>query len=160
MSKMLTYHFKQIEKARFAHTNWLRRAKHLIEGLPVSEEMLPLAPDACEFGRWYSGVDKKLKKFPQLREVLENIEQYHFEVHAIYFNIYDIYYIQLERSWFMAKIFDSRKEPTEEQKKAAYMYFDALEQASEKLLSELDSLEMSLKLLKPEEQQLILSFLQ
>jgi len=52
----------------------------------------------------------------------------------------------------MSQVFDSPKEPSTEQTKAAYMYFD-------KLMLELDSFEMSLRLLKPEEQEAIFSSL-
>ena len=51
----------------------------------------------------------------------------------------------------MSKHIDSPPEPSSEQKKKAYMYFDELEEISEQLMKEFDSFEMSLRLLKEEE---------
>ena len=144
-------HQKNISNAREAHEHWLRRAKHLIEGLPVSEEMIPLDPSSCEFGRWYYSIKLKLQKFPQFEELLAHIEEYHTKLHETYLDIYKIYFIELKRSWLMSKIIDSPPEPSSEQKKRAYRYFDEMEEISEQLMKEFDSFEMSSRLLKEEE---------
>ncbi|HIP20674.1 MAG TPA: hypothetical protein EYG70_06085 [Sulfurimonas sp.] len=83
--------------------------------------------------------------------MLANIEEYHTKLHETYVDIYKIYFIEIKRSWIMSKIIDSPPEPSSEQKKKAYMYFDELEEISEQLMKEFDSFEMSLRLLKEEE---------
>jgi hypothetical protein len=136
---------KQIEAARMAHAKWLRRAKHLIENMPVTSGMLPIDSTECEFGKWFYSEGLKYKNIPQLTGMLERIDALHEEIHSIYLNIYKIYFVSLKRSWLMSRLLDSHKTPSLEQQKAAYRYYIQLEDVSVLLMKEFDFFERTLK---------------
>jgi hypothetical protein len=131
--------------ARLAHTKWLRRAKHLIENMPVTSGMIPIDSTECEFGKWFYSEGLKYKNLPQLEAILDKIERLHEEVHNIYLDIYKIYFVELKRSWLMSKLVDGYKEPSLEQQKTAYRHYIQLEDVSVLLMKEFDLFERTLK---------------
>ena len=147
---------KQVEAARIAHAKWLRRAKHLIENMPVTSGMLPIDSTACEFGKWFYSEGLKYKNIPRLTVMLERIDALHEEIHAIYLNIYKIYFVSLKRSWVMSKILDSHKAPNLEQQKSAYKHYIQLEDVSVLLMKEFDFFERTLRNLEMKELKRVL----
>jgi len=136
---------EQITNARLAHLKWVRRAKHLIEKLPVSSGMIPIDATECTFGAWLYREGLKYKNLSQLSTVINKIEKLHTEIHDIYLDIYKIYFVDLKRSWVMSKILDAYKDPTPQQQKMAYRYFIQLEDISVLLMQEFDLFERTLK---------------
>jgi len=132
----------QIADARVSHTRWLRRAKHLIEGLPVRDGMLCLDPSHCEFGKWFYKEGVQYKQVLKFDKIVEKIEKYHLQLHEIYVEIYKIYFVQTKRSWVVSKLLASPyNEPSMKQKEMAKLHLRELEETSKKLLSELTALE-------------------
>jgi len=43
---------QEVAKAKIAHKRWVKRADHLISGLPVDKEFIPLEATSCGFGKW------------------------------------------------------------------------------------------------------------
>jgi len=46
----------ELNLARIAHEYWVKRAEHLISGMPIEKEFIPLEPDNCGFGKWFYGL--------------------------------------------------------------------------------------------------------
>ncbi len=147
---------ERITTASLAHSKWVRRAKHLIENMPVTSGMIPIDSTECEFGKWFYTEGLKYKNMPQLRAILDKIDRLHEEVHNIYLDIYKIYFVELKRSWLMSKILDSYKEPSLEQQKTAYRHYIRLEDVSVLLMKEFDLFERTLKNIEMKEFQKIL----
>lgn len=45
----------QIHRARAAHKRWLAHVTALAQGLSLDQSKAELDPNACDFGRWYTG---------------------------------------------------------------------------------------------------------
>lgn len=58
--------YTKIRYARASYIRWVRRAKHLIEGLRVSEDMIPVDSTSCEFGLWLYDEGMRFKSSPEL----------------------------------------------------------------------------------------------
>jgi len=143
---------KQIAEARIAHTRWLRRAQHLIEGLPVSDGMVALDPTHCEFGNWLYSDGMKYKSVLKFEQIIDKIEKCHVELHDIYLNVYKIYFVESKRFWFVSKLLaSSYKEPSARQKERAKLYLYDLERCSKSLLSELTRLEKLVASIDPKQ---------
>lgn len=90
---------KEIRDAYVAHEKWVRRAKHLVENLPVDEKMIPVDSTECQFGQWLYGIGMKYKNISQLSGILHKIEEEHRNLHDIYLRVYKIYFLETKRSW-------------------------------------------------------------
>jgi len=44
---------KNIRAARRSHTQWVDKAKSLVNGLEVKKEQIPLEVTECSFGKWF-----------------------------------------------------------------------------------------------------------
>lgn len=133
---------QEITRAKIAHKRWVKRADHLISGLPVEKEFIPLAASSCGFGKWLYGQGISLKEIDIARYIIEEIEMHHNDVHEIYSEIYKIFFIIPESKSFLSKVFTfNSKTVSVKGKKQAKLYFDQLKQSSEELLKLLDKLE-------------------
>ena len=126
---------QETNNAKIAHTRWVKRADHLISGLPVEKEFIPLAPTSCAFGRWFYSQGSQLRNLSTLVEVLGQIEKYHDELHDIYGKIYKIYFMMPQNRSLFHKIltFNSKIVTKSEQKEAEH-YYILLVKSSETLL--------------------------
>jgi hypothetical protein len=132
----------QVSDARHAHATWLRRAKHLIEGLPVQDGMIPIDPTFCTFGKWFYKDGVRLKRFDSLQEVLDKIERLHVELHDVYLNIYKVFFINSKRTWLMSKILaGSYAMPRKKEYDFAKVCYYQLESISREMMQELTTLE-------------------
>ena len=138
---------QELNHAKIAHTRWVKRAEHLISGLPVDKEFIPLEATGCGFGKWlYGPVGEKLRLENEFQELIEEIEQYHDDLHDIYAEIYKIYFVlPKERSLWQKVITFNSKEPTEKEKSKAKTYFASLQHTSEELLMHLKRLEVKVR---------------
>jgi len=139
MHKSLIY--TKVREARASHANWIRRAKHLIEGLPVGEEFIPINSTACHFGLWLYGEGMKYKSLKNLTDKLTAIEVKHNELHDIYLHIYKIFFVDTKPSWIMSLITTQRKEVSEKNRETAQTHFTKLQRVSDELMHELDNFE-------------------
>lgn len=124
-----------------SHANWVRRSKHLIEGLPVGEEFIPYDATECHFGQWFYDEVMKFKVVPELSDTLTEIENKHNELHDIYLNIYKIYFVDTQPSWIRNLITRQRKEVSHQMREIAQRYFKELQRVSDELMKALDIFE-------------------
>ncbi|MBV5335368.1 MAG: CZB domain-containing protein [Sulfuricurvum sp.] len=141
---------KEIRDAHIAHTKWVRRAKHLVENLPVDEKMIPLDSTECHFGKWLYNDAMKYKNIPQLTQTLHKIEEDHRDLHDMYLKIYKIYFLETKRSWMMNLVTQSRKEVPPKKQIEALKYFQSLEKISVMLIESLEKFEAHLRMQKDE----------
>jgi len=133
---------QEVTKAKIAHKRWVKRADHLISGLPVDKEFIPLEATTCGFGRWLYGQGTVLRTIEATRYIIEEIEHHHDDVHDAYAQIYNLYFIIPEKKSFLSKVltFNSKK-VSKSDIEIAKKYFKQLQSSSNELLSLLDKLE-------------------
>lgn len=129
-----------IAEAKKAHMRWVKRAEHLISGLPIDKEFIPLDNTECGFGEWLYGPGSKLRLFSQLETTMTRLESEHNAVHEAYMDIYKIYFIIPEDRSLFSKFFNSNK-VNDEDKEQAKVHFKYLKKSSEELLGTLTELE-------------------
>ncbi|MGD9969905.1 MAG: CZB domain-containing protein [Sulfuricurvum sp.] len=129
-------------EAKKAHIQWVQRAKHLIEGLPIDQSAIPLGSTDCIFGQWFYGEGQKLHGIGNM-DCLMEVEKSHFELHDHYMNIFKIYFGETNRS-LLAKIFNSKKKVSDQEKEMARIYFSKLQDASTEVLELISRLERRL----------------
>ena len=133
---------QETNKAKIAHKRWVKRADHLISGLPVDKEFIPLDATSCGFGSWLYSQGTQLRTIDATRYIIEEIEHHHDDVHDAYGKIYNLYFIVPENRSFLSKVltFNSKKiKPNEIEE--AKTHFRLLERSSNELLRLLDKLE-------------------
>ena len=136
----------QTSNAKVAHTQWVRRADHLISGLPVEKQFIPLDPTACAFGRWFYSQGSQLRTLDSLKEILDGIEKQHDKLHDIYGKIYKIYFIVPNNRTFLHKVFTlNSKEVTKSEKEEARAYYHSLTKTSDLLLYFVDQFELEVR---------------
>lgn len=133
---------QETNKAKIAHKRWVKRADHLISGLPVDKEFIPLEPTSCGFGKWLYSQGSELRTFEATKFIVEEIEHHHDDLHDAYGEIYKIFFIVPENRSLLKKMltFNSKKVSAKEIQKAKD-YFRQLTRSSEELLGLIDKLE-------------------
>ena len=135
---------QEITKAKIAHKRWVKRADHLISGLPVDKEFIPLEATSCGFGRWLYTQGTELRTIEATRYIMDEIEHHHDDLHDSYGEIYKIYFIMPENKSFLSKVFTfNSKKVTDKDKEKAKIYFRQLKESSGELLALLDKLEVA-----------------
>jgi len=138
----------KIRLARFAHVEWVQRAKSLVNGIPIKEEDIPLTSSSCQFGKWfYSDGQILLAIFNE--KTVKNIENLHNDLHEVYLDIFKIYFDVSELNFFQKLIKMGKTVSSEEQKKAE-KYLSALEKISDELIKELNIVETKINMAEPE----------
>lgn len=76
------------------HLNWANKLNSLIFDKDVTEISLQTDPHKCDFGQWYYGDGKTntLELAPELKPLLDQMEQPHIDLHQTAVSIMDIYY--------------------------------------------------------------------
>ena len=141
MNKAMIIH--ELNMARVAHERWVKRVEHLISGMPVDKEFIPLEPTSCGFGEWYYGmVGRTLRSMYIFAPTMETIEVCHNELHRIY----DIYFEKPKKRSFLEKIMIfTSKDITKKEKREASGYLILLQETSDELIYHLDKLEKAVK---------------
>jgi len=139
---------KYITDAKRAHLAWVRKAEHLISGLPVSEDMIPLEATTCNFGRWLYDDGSRLRMISHVSEVLDEIERHHNDLHDRYTEIYKIFFVMPNKKSLLQKIFTfNSKEVSKSDIEKAKAYFQSLKKSSEYLLDAINTLERKVNLM-------------
>lgn len=139
-----------IQKAKMAHVNWVRRAGHLVEGIPVQAEFIPFDATECHFGQWFYDEVMKFNVIPELHDILADIENAHNRLHDIYRRIYKIYFVDTAPSWIRSLITNQRKKVTGEMRRTAEHYFKELQRHSDELMKSLDLFEAEVQVVTSE----------
>ena len=136
----------QTGNAKVAHERWVRRADHLISGLPVEKQFIPLEPTSCEFGKWFYSQGSQLRTLDSLKEILSGIEKQHDKLHDIYGKIYTIYFLTPHKRTLLHKIMTlNSKEVTKAEKEQARVYYKSLSETSDFLLFLVDQFELEVR---------------
>ena len=139
------YTLEKLRDAKKAHAKWVRRAKHLVENLPVKEDMIPLDSTECAFGCWLYSEGMKYKSNHMTSHVLEAIEETHHQLHDIYLKIYRIYFVESKAGFFQRLLFiDNRKSISPQKQVEALKCCEELKKVSETLVKQLDTFEQAL----------------
>ena len=133
---------QETNRAKIAHKRWVKRADHLISGLPVDKEFIPLDPTSCGFGKWLYTQGSQLRTIIETKYIVEEIEHHHDNLHDSYGEIYKIFFIVPENRTILRKMFTfNSKKVSDKEKELAKQYFRQLSQSSEELLNLIDKLE-------------------
>jgi hypothetical protein len=131
----------QLRAAKEAHVNWVQKAKMLISGFTINKEAIPVNSTECKFGQWFYSEAQKLNALQNNPlECMTTIEKLHFDLHEVYMKIFTIYY-ELDERGFFAKLFGSKKQPSQANKELAHVYFKEIEEVSSKLIEEINRME-------------------
>jgi len=133
---------QEITQAKINHKRWVKRADHLISGLPVDKEFIPLDATSCSFGMWLYSQGTQLRTFEATRYIVQEIEEHHDDLHDTYGKIYNLYFIVPENRSILSQVwtFGSKKIRPNEMKEAK-KYFKLLKRSSNELLMVLNRLE-------------------
>lgn len=134
----------KIRAARFAHVQWVQKAKSLVNGLEIKEEDIPLTSDACTFGKWFYSDGQVLLAIFNEKSVKE-IEVLHNQLHEEYMNIFKIYF-DLSNLGFFAKLFNQGKKVSEKEKLKSLVYLSNLEKISDSLIQHLNIMETKINM--------------
>jgi len=134
----------QIRAARFAHVQWVQRAKSLVNGLAIKEEDIPLTPDVCVFGRWFYSDGQILLAIFNEKQVKE-LELLHNKLHEEYMNIFKIYF-DLSNIGFLSKLLNSGKKITGQDRTQAAVHLCNLEKISDDLIRGLNIMETKINM--------------
>jgi len=135
---------QKIRDARLAHIKWVQRAKSLVNGFPIEKDAIPLSYDSCAFGQWFYGDGQILRAIFNEKSVNE-VENFHIELHDEYMNIFKIYF-DLNKLGFFAKIFKNTKKISEYEREQATRHLRALEEISQKLIQRLNIMETKINM--------------
>ena len=137
---------QHIHNAKKAHLHWVKRARHLVEGLPINKDFIPLEATSCHFGKWFYTEGMYLKNIESTRKLIQEIEIEHDKLHESYKNIYKIFFIIPEQKSLLQKffLFNYHSISKNEQEKAK-IYFKYLKRTSEELVDTLTHLEEKIK---------------
>jgi len=133
---------KNIRSARRAHTQWVDKAKSLVNGLEVKKEQIPLEVTECSFGKWFYCDGQILLSF-FTEEAIGKLDDKHKELHDIYMKIFKIYFPEHKGSFF-AKLFKQKVTVSLQDETIALAYLRNLEDVSKELVSYLNIIEKKL----------------
>lgn len=131
----------QLANAKKAHVGWVTRANALIEGYHIGNEATPQAYAECPFGEWFHGDGKRLNDIPGMNG-LDQIEQFHYRIHDVYRNIFEIY--TAHEQPFFSKLLGYPKKIATEDQALAREHYRELKELSEKMVLEIERIERRL----------------
>lgn len=127
----------EIKKAKAVHIEWVKRAKLLLDNVKLTNT-LPIEATECEFGKWLNIYGKKISKLRNNPiSCIITVEEIHFELHNSYKKLFNLY-AKNKKS-----IFPLKKDKTLklQEENLAIIYFKEIEELSEKLIEELNTME-------------------
>ncbi len=148
---------EKIENARISHMRWIQRAQHLIEDLPITEDMIPLDYTKCEFGEWLYSDGLKFKEYLRTSRIIQKIEEEHTLLHHLYLKIYKIFFVDAKRGALGSMLLGKYKKVSHENRLKAAQYFQELQDSSQRLMSYFDSFAKDVRSLEKAQIRAILS---
>ena len=137
----------ELSQAKVAHMRWIKRVDHLISGMPVEEYFIPLEPTACGFGKWLYGlVGEKLRSIYIFESTICQIEMTHDKLHAVYGEIYNIFYSRPQSRTLLHMIVTlGSNKVSKKELLQAKEYFSILQEYSLELIHQIEKLEKAVK---------------
>jgi len=143
---------QETTRAKVAHARWVKRAEHLISGLPIEKDFIPLEATTCVFGQWFYSQGTRLRSIEKIAPIFDKIEKQHDKIHDIYGEIYKIYFVIPEKRGLLDRLLTfNSKEPTATQKEEAKVKYKLLKEISHTLILHIEELEKEAKTLNYEE---------
>jgi len=137
----------KLRKAKFAHIQWVQKAKSLVNGFKIKEEDIPLTPDSCEFGSWFYA-DGQILLVIFNEQKVEELEELHNQLHEEYLTIFKIYF-DLSNIGLFAKLLHLGKKVSEEEQERALKHLNNLKKISDKLIKKLNAMESEINMADP-----------
>lgn len=131
---------EKIRAAKRSHVSWVKRARSLIDGVPVDKEKVPVMSTDCIFGRWYYGDGKQLSKLPSFQA----IEDPHNRLHETYAKIFKLLFGD-NRPSFFARVLGLKYKPQKNDLHEANELFKELQAWSDIIMGRLEKLEENIK---------------
>jgi len=137
---------EHINNAKNAHIRWMKRADHLISGLPVDKDLIPPQSTDCNFGKWLYFEGAKLRAIQDLIKIINSLEHHHNELHMGYTHIYEIYFVLPKERSILHKILTlNSKTVSKSEIEKAKEYFEYLQHTSVEIISLLNILEKRIR---------------
>lgn len=127
----------RIQEARQAHTQWVGHARKLISAPAMDKDIAPVLPTDCVFGDWYYG-DGQLLSFSR---PFQEIETAHNELHSIHTEIFDKLFKEPRHSFLLKYFRKSGEQTLADKTEEAKQLLVRLEEVSEEIISQTQSLE-------------------
>ncbi len=131
---------EKIRAAKRSHVTWVKRARSLIDGVPVDKDKVPVQSTDCIFGQWYYGDGKMLRKLPSFQA----IEDPHNRLHETYSKIFKLLFGDNKPS-FLAKVLGLKYKPKDKDLTEANDLFKELQAWSDIIVGRLGKLEDQIK---------------
>lgn len=131
---------EKIRAAKRSHVTWVKRARSLIDGVPVDKEKVPVMPTDCIFGQWYYGEGRQLSKLPSFQA----IEDPHNHLHETYTKIFRLLFGDSHPSFF-ARVLGLKYKPKKNDLDRANELFKELQAWSDIIIGRLEKLEEQIK---------------
>ena len=142
----------ELDRAKLAHERWVNRAEHLINGLPVQKEFIPVEPTDCGFGEWlYGPVGDYMRTQYIFERTIDRIEKSHNELHSHYSKIYKIFFDRVPKSpgLFHKLVKFNRRSVSKKEREGAKNEFAKLQESSSELLHLIEKLENAVRAVDP-----------
>jgi len=133
----------ELGQAKIAHLRWVKRADHLISGLPVESDHIPAESTVCEFGKWfYSPLGRMLRSLYVFESTMNRMEEIHDQIHEEYAAIYHIFYDKpLQRSLLRKIVSFGEKKISKADMREAKERYETIKRHSEALTYQIEKLE-------------------
>jgi len=137
---------QNLSHAQKSHAQWVKKANQIISQGAMGKEFIPFDATECGLGVWLIEEGKKLQHIQKLNKIILKIEYRHNELHNIYLNIYQIFFMLPKQKSFWEKFlnFNSNKESTEVQE-AAKLHLEDIQTASNELSALLNQLKLTIE---------------
>lgn len=136
----------RINKARIGHKKWVSFAEGLIEGIPLDQDNVPIAPTDCEFGQWYYGEGRGLSDLPAYKK----LEDPHDAIHHTYQRVFATLFRESKAS-MLSRLIGTAVEEENERKEEARALLPELKEHSATIIQLLDQLEKEVQALEQED---------
>lgn len=130
---------QRLRAAKRAHLAWVGRAGLLVQGIPVSQEQIPVLHTDCQFGRWYHEDGQELSPLPAFRAINEP----HRELHDAYATIFKLMFQEQDSSFFQ-RLLGRKGRSRSDHQADVDAQMQRLENASKEVVALLESLETAL----------------
>ena len=135
-----------INDAKNAHKRWMKRADHLISGMPIDKDFIPFKPTDCNLGKWLDFEGEKLRAIHDLIKIINALEHHHNELHMGYTHIYNIYFVHPKERSILHKILTLNSQTVSNSEiEKAKEYFEYLQHTSIEIISLLDIIEKRIR---------------
>jgi len=126
---------QHINDAKQSHLHWIKRIEHLISGLPVDKTLITTDHTLCDLGKWINFEGLKLRSLEGVSNFINNLEQYHKQLHREYMHIHNIYFISPKQRSILYKIFTLGNDSiSKSEQKQAEDHLENIKHISEEIL--------------------------